>query len=197
MAIVGVKSGALEGLTADDIKRIESAVIQQAINVAVTKLKSDPTRLVVRDLLPDQDFLDQNTNKFKKREWRQPVSGAYNAENTDVVVYKTGPSSKYEKKVLVIYGAKRVGTSLNQATGSLSAASITFAKGTSKTIAIIDLQRLETDANLRVIFQNPIIYEPSEEAAISFYPKTGASGSSDNIMLLGKVVEPLGENVAG
>lgn len=195
---VKIKSGAFEITTEPDEKLIEQTAINEAVRRAIQdNIVPSPDRLVIRDLLPDKDLLDGNGNKIVAREWREPVSGTYGTSNADVRIFQTGEASNYNKKVIVIYGAKQVGTSLYKTSGSLSAAAVTFEKGTSKVISIIDLQRLETSSTLRVMFPNPVIYGKGETATIKFWAKNTASGGFDNIMLLGKVIEPVGENVNG
>ncbi|MEM4323570.1 MAG: hypothetical protein QXO37_06910 [Candidatus Nitrosocaldaceae archaeon] len=195
---VRIISGSLAGLSEQDFARKEEAAIAAAIRKALTNNVADsPSGLVVRDIYPDKDLLDGNGNAISSRRWVQPVSGTWTTGDSDVVVYKTGANVKYDKKVYVIYGVKQVGVAPYKATGSFNTTSITINKGESKTIITADLQAAETDQHLTLRFANPVVFGTSEEMRILLRPKPNVSGTTDTFMLLGKVIEAVGETVNG
>jgi hypothetical protein len=175
----------------------------------------DPAWLSVRDILLDRDFRDQAGAAIARREWRLPVSGSYGVTGQDTQILQTDLNSQNDRKVFVFYGARltgifgpgrvgtETGTALGGAVGSasmgaLAIASLTFKRGANiRTIDTWELEQLVTTIEGVVFARSPIVYKKNDPIRIDAWPKNGASGSADHLMILGKVIEPLGNTVNG
>lgn len=194
----GIIGGTYAGFTVVDVRAMEDAVVRYGLAEAILDgLATTEEGLAVRDILPDLDFVDKNGNAVANRAWAQPWSGSYNNTETDVLVYKTSTVSKNDRKVIIVYGVKAANTGPGRTSTTLKATSITWQRSNVKTIDIWDLESLDTTIEGVVIARTPLLFKKSDIANISFRPKSGSSGSNDNLILLGKTIEPLGENLVG
>lgn len=211
MGAIGLQGGIYTGFTSVDVRALEDAVIKYGVAQAIAdNIAGDESGLAVRDILPDLDLLDVNSAAITKREWRWPWSGTYGNVETEVTLYQTSRATDNDRKVFVIYGVRlcgifgpgRVGTETGGNVGSatngcLGISSLIFKRGSVKTIDIWDIEQLGTTIEGVAFARTPLLYKKNDQMVIRVYPKTGASGTADNLMLLGKCVEPLGNNVAG
>jgi hypothetical protein len=181
-----------------DIRAMEDAVVRYGLAEAILDgLATTEEGLAVRDILPDLDLLDKNGNAVGKRAWVQPWSGAYNIEEADVQVYQTGVTSKNDRKVIIIYGVKETNNGPGRTSTALNASSITWKRSNVKTIDIWQIESLDTTIEGVAIARTPLLFKKSDVARVDMRPKTGASGGTDNLIFLGKTIEPLGENLVG
>lgn len=195
---IGLIGGIYTGFTTVDVRALEDAVVRYGIAQALLDgLATTEEGLTVRDILPDLDFRDHNGNAITKREWVQPVSGSYNTENTEKEIYRTNINSNNQLKVLIIFGVREANNGPGRTGTALNASAIVFKRSSVKTIDIWQIESLDTMIEGVAYARTPILYKKSDNARIDFYPKTSASGSSDNLILLGKTVEKLGDNVTG
>ena len=203
---IGLQGGVYTGFTNIDVRSLEDAVTRYGVAQALLDgLATTEEGLAVRDILPDLDFLMPGGSAVPQREWIQPASGTFLATdaNTATQVYKTDTNSNNTKKVLIIYGLREVQaifpTSPSATTVALKSSAIIFKRSTTKTIDIWQIEIMETIPDRAVYGRTPILYKKGDSARIDFYPKRAAvsTGTNDFIILLGKVVEPIGENVVG
>lgn len=194
----GIIGGVYAGFTVVDIRAMEDAVVRYGLAEAILDgLATTEEGLAVRDILPDLDLLDKNGNAVGKRQWAQPWSGSYNNTETDVQVYQTGSVSKNDRKVLIIYGLKAAATGPGRTGSTLNATSVTWKRSNVKTIDIWQIEPLDTTIEGVVIARTPLLFKKSDVARVDMRPKSTASGANDNLIFLGKCVEPLGENLVG
>jgi|SRR5687767_5935112 len=143
--------------------------------------------LSVRQLMPGFDLLDANKNTINYS-WVQ----THTADNVDELVY--GGIKDSDSKVVVIYAVQAVIDT------TLYTSTLRF-EGGSSVKDIIDIQRLAIGAgssatNMTVGIHPPIMYGKNQTAKIYFHTKAGATGNSDNIILIGVVAERRGDHIA-
>lgn len=155
--------------------------------------------LAVRDILVDKDFEDRNGNAIAKRDWIQPWSGSWlNTDaQTEVQVYQTNKDVDNTQKVLCIYGIRATNVGPGDVSTTLNTSSIVFKRSSVKTIDIWQIEVLDTVPDRVVYARTPLLYKKGDNARIDFMPKSGVSGTTDNLILLGKTIEPLGKEVTG
>ena len=211
LGMIGMQGGIFVGYTPIDQRAMDDAVTKFGVAQAIgDNISPDETGLTVRDILPDKDLLDKNAAAITKREWRWPWSGQYNSEEAEVQIYQTSRNSDNDRKVFIIYGVRlvgifgpgRVGTetggNVGSATnGALATSSLIFKRGNVKTIDIWQLEAIGSTQEGMGLARTPIMYKKNDAMALFAYPKTNASGSADQIMLVGKTIEPLSNNVTG
>jgi hypothetical protein len=180
----------------DDVWAIEEDTMSQCVQLALNrKLALTANGLVVRELLPDLDFRDQNNGHIDKREWRQPWSGSYSASG-NVAVYQTNSIVENHKKVYGFYGARLTDAGPGRTGTNLNAACIVF-KDASNPRDIISLEGIDATQESLIIFRQPLIYQDSQVVKVDMYPKSAASGTYDSIQLLGCLVETVGSTIVG
>jgi hypothetical protein len=195
---IGLQGGLFVGFTQIDIRSLEDAVVRYVAAQAIEDgLATTEEQLAIRDILPDQDFEDKNGNTITKREWVQPPSGAYNAENSDVTIYLTNKDVDNTQKVYCFYGIRATSTGPGATSTALDISSIQFDRSNSKTIDIWQVEQIDTVPDRVGYARTPILFRKGDNAAIKMRAKTGSSGGSDNLILLGKVAESLGKLVNG
>jgi hypothetical protein len=182
----------------DEIRKLEQFAINAGIKTAMQNtIVTAPDGLTARPFLPDIDFVDVNNNAVGKREWTQPWSGTYTnvSAGAATTIYQTGNLVRYDRKVYVFWGITYTAVGNQRSTGIVDTASIVFSDGANNTIDIWNPQRLDTNDALYAYA--PIIYPNTRVCKVQFVPKYGASGAFENIVLIGAVIEPDGDNVQG
>jgi hypothetical protein len=191
--------GGLHVITSsDEIKRLEQFSINAGVKTAMENtIVTAPDGLTARPFLPDIDFIDGNNNAVGKREWAQPWSGTYMNVSGGVAttIYQTGNTVRYDRKVYVFWGLTYTAVGNQRTAGIVDTASVVFRDGANNTIDIWSPQRLDTNDALYAYA--PIIYPNTRVAKIDFVPKYAGSGAFENIVLIGCVVEPDGDNIQG
>ena len=182
----------------DEIHNLERFAINQGIKMAMQNtIVTSPDGLTVRPFLPDVDFVDGNNNAVGKREWFQPWSGTYMNTSAGVAttIYQTGNAVRYDRKVYVFWGITYTAVGNQRSAGIVDTASIVFRDGANNTFDIWSPQRLDTNDALYAYA--PILYPNTRTCTIQFVPKYAASGAFENIVLIGAVIEPDGDNIQG
>ena len=206
LAAVGLQGGIYSGFTTIDVRALEDAVVRYGVAQALLDgIATTEEGLAVRDILPDKDLRDKNNVAITKREWRQPWSGSYNSEETEVQIYQTNKDTDNNQKIIVLYGVRlggiygpgRVGTEGSATLGNLATSSLIFKRASVKTIDIWQIEQLLTTVEGVAFARTPLLFKKNDNARIDAFPKTGASGSSDSLIFLGKTIEALGNNVTG
>lgn len=198
MGKIGLQGGLFVGFTQIDVRALEDAVVKYVTAQAIEDgLGNTEEQLAIRDILPDIDFEDANGNTITKRQWVSPVSGAYNSEEADVVVYNTNKDVDNNLKVYCFYGVRATATGPGDTGTALNISSITFDRTNSKAIDIWQIEQIDTVPDRVGYARTPILFRKGDNAQLKYRPKTGASGGTDNLILLGKVAESLGKYVNG
>jgi hypothetical protein len=155
--------------------------------------------LAVRDILVDKDFQDGVPVAISNREWRQPWSGNYGGTEKEIQVYQTNINSKNTQKVFVVFGIRATSVGPARTSTALNISSITWKRGATgtKVIDIWEVEILDTIDQQVVYARTPLLFKRNDDMSVYFYPKSGASGSFDNLIILGKCIEALGANVTG
>ena len=195
-----MQGGVYTGFTTIDVRSLEDAVVKYGVAQALLDgLATTEEGLAVRDILTDKDFEDKNGNGITKREWVQPWSGNWlNTDaQTETQVYQTNKDVDNTQKVICIYGLRACNVGPGDVTTTLNINSIIFKRSSVKTIDIWQVEVLDTVPDRVVYSRTPLLYKKGDNARIDFMPKTAVSGTVDNLILLGKVVEPLGKEVTG
>lgn len=195
---IGLQGGLFVGFTQIDIRSLEDAVVKYVAAQAIEDgLASTEEQLAIRDILPDQDFEDKNGNAITKRQWKQPWSGSYDIEETDVDVYLTNKDIDNTQKVYCFYGIRATAVGPGDTDTILGISSIQFDRSGSKTIDIWQVEQIDSVPDRVGYARTPILFRKGDNAKIKVRPKTGSSGASDTLILLGKVAESLGKLVNG
>jgi hypothetical protein len=182
----------------DEVMGLERFSINEGIKMALQNaIVTAPDGLIVRPFIPDVDFEDGNGNAITIREWLQPWSGTYMnvSAASDVTIYTTSNDTRYDRKVYVFWGLSYVNIGNQRSASAVDTASIIFTDGANNTYDIWNPQPLDTNSQL--IAFAPIIYPNTRVCKIKFRAKYAASGAFESIMLLGRVIEPEGDNVQG
>jgi hypothetical protein len=184
-------------MTAQQALKLEQYSINVGIQTAMQQgLAPTYAGLVVRDIIPAQDLIDQNGSGITKYEWRQPVSGGYTTSNANTTVYKTSQNVKSQQKVYVFWGARVVNNGPWRVSGIMDSAAITWTNPSAT--AIYDVWQTEAlDIHNELYTKFPIVYGTKDPMRIDYYVKNNGSGQFDNIQLLGKIVEPRGQFIQG
>ena len=181
---------AIENLIDLELKSVQSAVkLAKQVNLA-----NETEHLVVRDILVDKDFRDQNGNAISGRAWVQPWSGWYTSVETDVEVYRINRDADYHNKVYVFWGLRYVNRGPADINGINSISSITW-KDSSNTYDIWETEGLDIHKEMYAF--KPLLIKNYVDYSIYVRPKITASGQFDNIQILGKVCEAVGNSLMG
>ena len=180
----------------DDVWAMEVDTMNRCVQLALNRrLASTVKGLVIREILPDVDFRDQNGNIVNKREWRQPWSGNYTASGS-FNVYQTNANVGYHLKVFGFYGARLTDAGPGRTGTTLNATSVIF-RDIANPRDIITLEGIDGTQESLVLFRQPIIYQDSQTMKIDMWGKSNASGSFDSVQLLGVCVEQNGNQIIG
>lgn len=160
----------------------------------------------MRDIYPQYDFLDGTGAAITSEDWRQPVGTGNFATATgdvklsSVTVYTTGLLSKYNLKVILLYGFELVKVGNNRGFSSTVSNTIQLKRGNVKLIDIIDIQSIDTRDPPILILRTPIMYKAADEGNILFTPDAATPADAnkfDKIKIIGVVCEPLGASQTG
>lgn len=177
----------------EDTMRLELGAAKAAVDLAKrVNLASQTDHLVVRDILPDRDFMDGNNNAISGRAWRQPWSGAYETMETDVPIYRINRNVDYHNKVYCFWGLRYVDRGPADDEGVTDSASITI-KDSVNTYDIWDTEGMDVHKEMYTF--KPILVKNYTEFSIHVRPNV--SGGFDNYQILGKIVEKAGDNLMG
>jgi hypothetical protein len=158
-----------------------AAVVQACVD---DRIVSHPEHVHLRDIFPDKDLLDANGAKIQ-RDWQQPPSSTYTVENTDFVIYKTGPLVESSRKIILIYGIKNLSmtptTTPSNEAWLMSMSFYTQSSKIGETGLNFDLQTYGME------LQQPIMTRASQELTIQGQVRDGAIGKNDRLMFLGIV----------
>lgn len=174
---------------------------QYSINVAVQTamqqgLAATYAGLIVRDIVPSQDLIDQNGSGITSYEWRQPVSGNYITQNANTTIYKTNQAVRSQQKVYVFWGARYVNTGPARTGPIMDSAAITWTNPSST--AIYDVWQTEAlNLHNELYTKFPIVFGTKDPLRVDFWVKSSSSGQYDNIQLIGKIAEPRGQFIQG
>jgi len=152
-------------------ERIRDALLDLAVRKGIVKRREDA---IVRDILPATDL------GFPAERWAESVT----ANSWTTIVSMRVPQTK----IFVFYGAK---SKISDPLTTL----IRFSEGAApgRVKDVINVEQLSTIKNRELIFEVPILYENGTYMRIDFYAK--ATGT-DELILLGYVVEPKGEIIS-
>ncbi len=184
--------------SSEEIKHLEQYSIDQGIKTAMENtIVTSPDGLVTRPFLPDIDFIDGNNNTVGKREWAQPWSGTYLnlTTGTALTIYQTGQAVRYDRKVYCFWGLTYTAIGNQRSAGIVDTASVVFRDGANNTLDIWSPQRLDTNDALYA--HAPIIYPNTRVCKIDLVPKYAGSGAFENLVFMGCVIEPDGDNIYG
>lgn len=146
--------------------------------------------------------------------------------NTQVEVYDTSKgNTNNDQKVMIIYGLRLVNTGPARYVPQLCTSSIVFRRAAVKTIDIWQIEMIESIPDQVVYGRTPLLYKKTDSLRIDFVlrratnqalqlvsqlaagtsglagsvitSRIGISGTNDFIMILGKVIEKIGDNVTG
>ena len=170
------RAGLVAAVTPEEIATLESDVITELARRAVDqRVVSRAEDAVVRDILPKTDLWQAN------EVWTQTVSA--NAYNTIISGDLT------DKKIVAFYGVKN-----KAAVPRTTAIRFGLGAGPAKIKDIWEIESIRTEENVAGYVRTPVIYNKSEHLHIDFY---GDSSGTDEVVLLGKIVEPRGEVIVG
>jgi len=193
---VGMVGGVRVDYTKSDVTRLEQRAIELGITRAYNdKISSSMNGLIVRDIIPNLDFVDQNGSGINRR-WRWPASGGYTNAETNLTVWQTNQSVNNDKKVYVFYGARQVDPGTGRTGTNTNTTTVEF-DFSSYIVDIWTLDHIDSSQDTTVLANTPIVFGKSQNMIMKVYPKTTGSGSFDCIMLLGKVIEPRGNTLQG
>lgn len=132
-----------------------------------------------------------------------------------------------DQKVMIIYGLRLVNTGPARFVPQLCTSSIVFRRAAVKTIDIWQIEMIETVPDQVLYGRTPLLYKKTDSLRIDFVlrrasnvalqvkavsgysytvgsltapnsdNRAGISGNNDFIMVLGKVIEKIGDNVTG
>lgn len=169
--------GTLQKLTEEEIvtleQELEQLLIKKAIEQGIVTKAEDA---VVRDILPATDF------NWNYEYWVENVSASGWAITVSV--------SLPDDKIIAFYGVKNLNPNPKTA-----AVKFQLGKGGTKVKDIWQIEHAYTEDNTAVYSRDFIIYNKSEHITISQYGR-GTAGT-DNLIFLGKVVEPKGDTIVG
>jgi hypothetical protein len=194
----GLLGGLNPGWSQAEVKSLERYSIKAGIQEALGKnIVPSIDALAVREIIPKLDFVDNLGSGIPLSEWRQPWSGMYTQTETSgsVTVYQTSTTRNYDRKVFVLYGARLVSTGPGRPAGYVESSVMELADSANNTYDLWQLQSLDT-TNVLYTYA-PLVYSKSVSMRIKMYPSSTSSGQFDTVKILGKVIEPLGDNVAG
>ena len=194
-------SGVTSNHTVQDIVALEEQAIKLAIAQALLdNLSPGPDGLIVRDVLPDLDFRQDSDTAITRRDWYQPTSSTWLLANinTDTIVYLTNTSVNNQKKVYSFYGVRATNTGPADASSTIGCASLTFQRGSAtKIVDIWQIEAIDVSPTRTLIAYTPVLFKAGDNQRIAFRPAPKGSGTNDNLMLMGKIVERSGDTLTG
>lgn len=201
-ADIGIQGGIFIGLTPIDVRALEDNVVRfVAAQSILDGLATTPGGLAIRDILPNLDFEDQLGNAIVPMNWIQPVSGGWGGAQTgatETQVYQTNKDVDNTQKVMCVFGVNAINGGPTDAATAVNVAAIVWKRSSSKTIDIWHVQLLDSVIGRSVWARTPVLYKKGDNARIDFIGKsTLLSGAVDNIVLLGKIGEPIGKTING
>lgn len=202
MKAIGIQGGVYIGFTPIDVRFLEDAVVQFLTAQALLDgLATTEEGIAIRDILVDKDFEDQNGNAIANRTWLQPISGGWaGGQNgsSEVQVYQTNKDVDNTQKELAIYGIRATAVGPGATSSSLKVNSITYRRSNTKIIDIWQIEPMDAVPERQIFARTPLLYKKGDNARIDFIPKASVlSGQFDNLILLGKIAEPLGKEING
>jgi hypothetical protein len=195
---MGLIGGLSPGFTQGDLKSLERFAIKSAVYEALRKnVASSVDALTSRELIPKIDFEDGNSNPILFSQWRQPWSGTYtsNELSGSQFIYQTNTTTNYDKKVIVLYGVRAVATGPGRPSSFVDSSVMELSDSIGNVYDKWQLQGLDTAGVLYAYA--PVVYSTNKAMRINMYPGSNSSGRFDTIQIVGKVIEPIGENVMG
>lgn len=193
---VGFVGGLRSHILPEEIVRLEKQGIQMALAEARNAaIAPDIAGLAVRDFQVGNDFQDGNNQTIQMKHWRQPWSGGYSNTSGEFEVYRTNKDVDYDKKVIGIWGVRYINTGPGRLGNVVNTSVITFKDSAGNTYDTWQVEGLDIQKELYAF--TPIIFGSTRQLRIFHYPKVGESGSTDNIQLIGKVIERRGDVVNG
>ena len=201
-ADIGIQGGIFIGLTPIDVRALEDNVVRfVAAQSILDGLATTPGGLAIRDILPDLDLRDQLNQAIIPRNWRQPVSGGWQgAQNgaTETQVYQTNKDADNTQKVVCVMGIKAINGGPTDAATAINTNSIVWKRSNSRTIDIWQIETVDFGQDRTAWARTPVLYKKGDNARIDFVGRsTLVSGAVDNIILVGKVGEPIGKTING
>ena len=194
-------SGVTSNHTIQDRVMLEEQSIKMGIAQALLdNLAPAPDGLIVRDIFPDLDLRQDSDTAIARRDWYQPASGTWTSANvnTDTVVYLTNNNVSNQKKVYVFYGVRATNTGPADATTTIGISSITFQRGSqTRVVDTWDVEAIDVNQDRTLIAYTPVLFKANDNQRIAFRPSPKGSGTNDNIMLMGKVIERSGDTLTG
>lgn len=139
---------------------------------------------VVRDILPSEDLQIGGDNGWNgnDREWIQ--SGLTGDSQNEI--YTVNSNNRAQDKVYLIYGAAAV-------SADVLTSEIVFQDGTNATFRRYNVETLDiVDISDVILFEEDIVYGVTQDGAIDVW---ATSGGTDEVILLGKVLEARGQTV--
>ncbi|RLJ08585.1 MAG: hypothetical protein DRP12_00020 [Candidatus Aenigmatarchaeota archaeon] len=163
--------------TLEQARALEEKLKEELIRRAIEqKVITSREEAVIRDIIPDVDL------GATRNVWEQTLA---TADAYNDVYSVTLP----DKKVIGFYGFKT-----KASTPVVTAVKFALGTGGAKVKDIWQVETAHTELNAEARAIVPIIYNKSETVTISMY-NSGSAGATDNVILLGFVVEPKGELV--
>lgn len=102
------------------------------------------------------------------------------------------------RRVAVIYGVRAVNQGPWRGPQDLNVNSVTFRRNNTRTVDIWPIDDLQDAYHETVLARTPLLFRQGDDMNIEFTPRRADQPpQTDNIMLLGRVVEPLGAVVTG
>lgn len=201
-ADIGIQGGIFVGLTPIDVRALEDNVVRfVAAQSILDGLATTPGGLAIRDILPELDLRDQNNAAITPRNWIQPVSGGWTTGlggQTESQIYQTNKDCDNTQKVLCVFGIMAINGGPTDAATAVNANSIVWKRSNSKTIDIWHIQVVDSIIGRTCWARTPVLYKKGDNARVDFVAKsTTLSGAVDNIILVGKVGEPIGKTING
>jgi len=201
-ADIGIQGGIFIGLTPIDVRALEDNVVRfVAAQSILDGLATTPGGLAIRDILPESDLRDQNNQAIVPRNWRQPVSGGWTTGlggATETQIYQSNKDCDNTQKVMCVMGIKAINGGPTDAATAVNTNSIVWKRSNSKTIDIWQIETVDFGTDRTAWARTPVLYKKGDNARIDFVAKsTTVSGAVDNIILVGKIGEPIGKTING
>jgi hypothetical protein len=172
--MAGVKQAASQAEIEAARKYLDEVLFQVALGKKAISVRANG---IARDLLPDTDLSASGDIQYFEQQlaagWNNPT---YSGTNPD-------------DKVFGIYGIKNDNA-------SPQTTAIRFWDETSRT-ALKDIWMVQgawLEENTILICDNPLVWEPNRGFNIDQYAR---AAGTDNVIFLGRVVEPRGKTIAG
>ena len=164
---IGLQGGTYTGFTSQDVRAVEDAVTRYGVAQAI-----------VDGLAADEaglqvrDILPDRDFNTLRREWHHPTYEGHN-----------------ENKVICIYGVRAP-----IEPEPINATQLVFRRNGINTVDIWQTEILDSSSDRAIMARTPILYKRGDHVRIEI---AGHRVPADNLMLLGKVIEPLGQTING